>query len=70
MAQHEVRTRRGAIGPRSAGFEVVVLERRGIDLTIVSLRRPYDEITHPVHREIRAPLLYLPEYLIDAPLRP
>jgi glycosyltransferase involved in cell wall biosynthesis len=49
--------------------EIAALERRGIALAIVSLRRPYDRITHPIHREIRAPVLYLPEYLKDAPLR-
>ena len=49
--------------------EIAALERHGIPLTIVSLRQPYDRITHPVHQEIRAPVLYLPEYLVDAPLR-
>ena len=49
--------------------EIAALERRGIRLTIVSLRRPYDRITHPVHDHIQAPVLYLPEYLAEAPLR-
>lgn len=49
--------------------EIAALERRGMPLTIVSLRRPYDQVIHPVHREIKAPVLYLPEYLADAPLR-
>lgn len=49
--------------------ELAALERRGFRLTIVSLRRPYDRITHPVHHAVRAPVLYLPEYLIEAPLR-
>lgn len=49
--------------------EIAALERRGVSLTIVSLRRPYDPITHPVHHAIQAPVLYLPEYLIDQPLR-
>jgi glycosyltransferase involved in cell wall biosynthesis len=49
--------------------EIAALERHGIPLTIVSLRQPYDRVTHPVHREVRAPVLYLPEYLTDAPLR-
>jgi glycosyltransferase involved in cell wall biosynthesis len=49
--------------------ELAALERRGIRLTIVSLRRPYDQVTHPVHRAIMAPVLYLPEYLVDAPFR-
>lgn len=49
--------------------EIAALERRGLDILIVSLRRPTDERVHPVHREIRAPVLYLPEYLLREPLR-
>lgn len=49
--------------------EIAALERRGLDIVIVSLRRPTDERQHPVHREIRAPVRYLPEYLWHAPLR-
>jgi hypothetical protein len=49
--------------------EIEALETRGLDILIVSLRQPTDPATHPVHRRIRAPLLYLPEYLYRAPLR-
>jgi glycosyltransferase involved in cell wall biosynthesis len=49
--------------------EVAALERRGLEMLIVSLRFPTDDRTHPVHREIRAPVLYLPEYLFREPLR-
>jgi len=49
--------------------EIAALERRGIDITIVSLRRPTDARRHPVHDEIRAPVIYLPEYLLLEPLR-
>lgn len=49
--------------------EIAALERRGIPVTIASLRRPHDRITHPVHRAVQAPVLYLPEYLADAPQR-
>jgi glycosyltransferase involved in cell wall biosynthesis len=49
--------------------EIHALEARGLDLRIVSLRRPTDGTRHPVHREIRAPVLYLPEYLHAAPHR-
>ena len=49
--------------------EIAALERRGLELLIVSLRRPTDERVHPVHREIRAPVSYLPEYLLREPLR-
>ena len=49
--------------------EILALERRGIELVIVSLRRPTDRFTHPIHAEIRSPVLYLPEYLHEAPRR-
>ena len=43
--------------------EILALERRGLDIVIVSLRHPTDTAIHPVHRQIRADRLYLPEYL-------
>ncbi len=49
--------------------EIAALERRGLECIIVSLRQPTDRRTHPVHAEIRAPLLYLPEYLHQEPQR-
>lgn len=49
--------------------ELRALERRGLDLRIYSLRRPYDPATHPIHAEIKAPVVYLPEYLKDDPRR-
>ena len=49
--------------------EIAALERRGLDIQIVSLRHPTDRARHPVHERIRAPVLYLPEYLKDAPRR-
>ncbi|WP_119460570.1 glycosyltransferase [Rhodospirillaceae bacterium SYSU D60014] len=49
--------------------EIRALERRGLDIRIASLRHPTDRAVHPVHREIRAPVSYLPEYLYQEPLR-
>jgi glycosyltransferase involved in cell wall biosynthesis len=49
--------------------EIAGLEARGLDILIVSLRLPTEREVHPVHREIKAPVLYLPEYLYRAPLR-
>ena len=49
--------------------EIAALERLGLQILIVSLRHPTDKQTHPIHAEIQAPLLYLPEYLRDDPLR-
>jgi glycosyltransferase involved in cell wall biosynthesis len=49
--------------------EIAALERRGLDILIVSLRHPTDARRHAVHDEIRARVLYLPEYLLLEPLR-
>jgi len=49
--------------------EIQALESRGFNLNIASLRHPTDATSHPVHNEIRAPVLYLPEYLYQEPLR-
>ncbi|HZH25831.1 MAG TPA: glycosyltransferase family 4 protein [Azospirillaceae bacterium] len=49
--------------------EILGLERQGLDQVIVSLRHPTDKAVHAMHREIRAPVLYLPEYLYREPLR-
>ena len=47
--------------------ELLALERRGLSLRFYSLRLPTDRAVHPVHREIKAPVDYLPEYLYQAP---
>lgn len=49
--------------------EILALERRGLKLRIWSLREPTDGAVHPMHRQIRAPVVYLPEYLHLAPWR-
>jgi glycosyltransferase involved in cell wall biosynthesis len=49
--------------------EIHALESAGFDLTLISLRHPTDKKTHPVNDEIRAPVVYLPEYLYQEPLR-
>ena len=49
--------------------EILALERRGLEILIVSLRHPTDRAKHPVHGSIGAELLYLPEYLYRDPLR-
>ena len=49
--------------------EIHALEQAGLDIRIVSLRHPTDTGRHPVHRAIRAPVLYLPEYVRDEPAR-
>ena len=49
--------------------EILALERRGLDILIVSLRQPTDATVHPVHRQVRAERLYLPEYLYQEPIR-
>lgn len=49
--------------------EIRALEQRGLNILLVSLRHPTDKRTHPIHDEIRAPVLYLPEYLYQEPWR-
>lgn len=49
--------------------ELLGLERQGFELVLVALRRPSDALRHPVHDEIKAPILYLPEYLHAEPGR-
>ena len=49
--------------------EILALEKRGLGILIVSLRHPTDKTIHPVHRQIAAERLYLPEYLYQEPLR-
>ena len=43
--------------------EIRSLERQGLGIEIISLRHPTELNVHPVHREICAPVSYLPEYL-------
>ncbi|MEM7653723.1 MAG: glycosyltransferase family 4 protein, partial [Pseudomonadota bacterium] len=47
--------------------EILGLERLGVSITLFSLRHPTDKATHPIHDEISAPVIYLPEYLHRAP---
>jgi len=49
--------------------EILGLEKRGLDLRLFSLRFPTDRHVHPIHAEIQAPALYLPEYLYQEPSR-
>ena len=49
--------------------ELLGLEREGLGLELVAMRRPTDTKRHPVHDEIRAPVSYLPEYLHEEPFR-
>ncbi len=49
--------------------ELLGLERAGLDLVLVSMRRTTDRKQHPVHDEIKAPVVYLPEYLHEEPWR-
>jgi glycosyltransferase involved in cell wall biosynthesis len=49
--------------------ELHALEQRGLSLALYSLRHPTEPVAHPVHDEIRAPIVYLPEYLHEEPRR-
>lgn len=49
--------------------EVLELEEQGLDLHIFSLKRPADSVAHGQTKSVRAPVTYLPEKFLDAPLR-
>jgi glycosyltransferase involved in cell wall biosynthesis len=49
--------------------EILALEQRGLGLEIWSLRHPTEKAVHPMNRQIKAPVTYLPEYLSEEPLR-
>jgi len=49
--------------------EIHALQQRGLRLALYSLRRPMETPVHPIHREIAAPVIYLPEYLHEQPGR-
>lgn len=49
--------------------ELLGLQRRGLPFAIWSLRHPTDGAQHLMHKEIAAPVHYLPEYLHDEPRR-
>lgn len=43
--------------------EIRALEIRGLKLRLYSMRHPTDKYRHPIHDEIQAEVVYLPEYL-------
>ena len=45
--------------------EIRALELRGFEILLFSLRHPTDPASHPIHAEIKAPVVYLPEYVKD-----
>ena len=49
--------------------EILSLEKAGVSVIIISLRKPTDPYIHPVHEKIKAPISYLPEYLFNEPIR-
>lgn len=49
--------------------ELLALQQAGLSLQLWSLRHPTDTAVHPIHREITAPVTYLPEYLYREPWR-
>jgi glycosyltransferase involved in cell wall biosynthesis len=49
--------------------ELLGLQHRGLPFAIWSLRHPTDADRHLMHKQISAPVTYLPEYLHDDPRR-
>ncbi|MEJ5299872.1 MAG: glycosyltransferase family 4 protein [Thermodesulforhabdaceae bacterium] len=46
--------------------EILHLERSGIDIAIFSLRQPRESFAHKHVKQIRAPVTYLPEYILPS----
>lgn len=44
--------------------EILAMERRGINISIFSLRKPRESFSHRSIRNIQAPVTYLPEYVL------
>ncbi|WP_158971707.1 glycosyltransferase family 4 protein [Chachezhania sediminis] len=49
--------------------ELVALEQLGVNFEVWSLRHPTDTRLHDLHRQMKAPVHYLPEYLYEEPER-
>ena len=49
--------------------EILGLEKAGLPIEIIALRRPTDQRVHAIVSEIKAPVSYLCEYLHDDPMR-
>jgi glycosyltransferase involved in cell wall biosynthesis len=49
--------------------EILALQERGLELEIWSLRHPTEKAVHPMNRQIKARVTYLPEYLYEEPIR-
>ena len=47
--------------------EILMLERMGLDLHIIALRDPGESTVHERVAQVRAPVTYLPDRLLDAP---
>lgn len=48
--------------------EILALEQQGLPVSVFSLRQPTSKLTHAMNAMIKAPVIYLPEYLYQAPL--
>jgi glycosyltransferase involved in cell wall biosynthesis len=44
--------------------EILLLEQNGFDISIFSLRQPRESFTHSHVQQIKAPVTYLPEYIL------
>lgn len=46
--------------------EIYLLEQRGFEIDIYSMRGPREKIRHPVHEKIKAKVVYIPEYIWES----
>src|SRR5262252_89080 len=49
--------------------EILELERQGMALHIFSMKRPVEKVAHAHASEVRSPITYLPENLLQSSLR-
>lgn len=43
--------------------EIHLLEQRGFDITILAMRKPRENMRQPIVAKVRAPVVYIPEYI-------
>lgn len=46
--------------------EIYLLEQRGFQIDIYSMRGPREKTRHPVHDKIKAKVVYIPEYILES----
>lgn len=48
--------------------EIYLLEQKGYDISILSMRQPREDMRQPINKLIKAPVVYTPEYIFEEPV--